>query len=145
MNTELKNLLNSVEEVLKYEEVALKYVAHSLNIKYDNKTESEIYNEILSFEREGKTGYDCGWIYVISNSSDDTLFLELHKYLKDNQHENIIAKTFHNTLGNPIPAIEFKLSNNSLYVQSTTIKKSVNKFVLSMIDKPNWSIITVLD
>ena len=131
MNVE--KLLTKLNEICDmYELDCLAYVYEQLFDKNSDLTPSEMKKQILIFEHEGKTGYDCGWSRI--EFFDKDLQAQLDDIIKKDERLsdfNNISVEINYTLDKN--CIQVTLPTYPLYVQSTTIKNCVQKFMMEVL------------
>ena len=134
MDKLLKRLETTIEE---NEQDILLYVARKLNLPFDKEVNDydKLHQQILQFEREGKTGLDCGWSYVLGSNPQDQSILErvADATVEQNTKRVTGADYWLPFMKTPTTALQFKLLRYPLNVQSTTIKDAVNSYVLERV------------
>ena len=127
---EILNKLNTICDL--HENEAVKFVYENvLGKQLDSVSIPEAYDQIKQYEREGKTGFDCGWVRV--EFFDKDFQTGLNKIIIQDEalsdYPNISATQ--NFMTNK-KCIELQLPNYPMYVQSTTIKNMLNKFIIDI-------------
>lgn len=98
------------------------------------------HKNILEFERQGKTGFDCGWVYVVlggDNNSVKKLIKEIknNKGLKDSWRTLVYAGEVR-TYGNSQKyGFQFNFENYGLNVQSTRLKHAMHEYFMNELVK----------
>ena len=98
------------------------------------------HKNILEFERQGKTGFDCGWVYVVlsgDNNSVKKLIKEIknNKDLKEQWETKVYAGEVMSSGGKKIYGFQFNFENHGLNVQSTTLKYAMNEYFMNELIK----------
>lgn len=151
MLRETKELVRKIEDFIeRNEEEIILELAMNFGLDVTNKTTGDIHKDILNLEKQGKTGLDSGWIYVVDNSNIRTYRDEAVNYIFNYiqkgriKSDYITIKNHHLINGNPIPSIEFNMKKYPLRVQSTTIKYTVNNYIIKNLNL-NMAIFSELD
>ena len=151
MLRETKELVRKIEDFIeRNEDEIILELAMKFGLDVTNKTTGDIHKDILNFEKQGNTGNDCGWIYVLDNSDIKTYKDEAVNYIFNYiqkgyiESDYITIKNYHLINGNPLPSIEFNMKKYPLRVQSTTIKYVINNYIIKNLDL-DMTILSKLD
>lgn len=145
----MKELIEKIEKfVVENERNILLYVARKINLPYDREvdTDAKLSQQILDFERSGKTGMDCGWTFVLDcpNNTQESV-QEVYDYMiEHNVKSNVLSTGTFWIMDSATPCINLRLPNYSLNVQSTTIKLHVEEYIIEHMNL-NWQVYTKLD
>ena len=142
----LEQFQQKVAQVLEKhdDEIVLEVAQNVLNgHELVGKTPYEVYIEILEYERQGKTGFDCGWIFLYPEN-DDELLSSLKRSVKPTK--NIIPIDFYpsNYSSKKLRGFRVKSKKYPFNVQSITIKQLVAKAILDRVGI-EYKVYTVLD
>lgn len=139
LNTLIENTIGPIEDEIVLE-VAREVIK---NRNFDGFTAEEVYVMLAEYERTGKTGPDCGWVYV--EIMDDELKRdirtsgELFSYLSPVQFYLSMYATSPVTQG-----IQLRLNKYPMRFQSITIKRARDEAILRRIDV-EYRIYSILD
>ena len=98
------------------------------------------HKNILEYEREGKTGFDCGWVYVVLKEDNDEI-KKLIKEIKNNKDFKYSWKTL--VYAGEVRVYEsskaygfqFNFKDYGLNVQSTRLKRVMNEYFMNELVK----------
>lgn len=133
-----KEILRNIDNrIIENEVNILKNIAKEF-IDIENKNPIEIREELLEFERSGKTGFDCGWSWLVIDNED------INKDLKkqnDNLNKNSVSDyvtLFPRKIGQfENYGMQARLVNYPLNVQSTRIKNMLLNEIKSYLKEYN--------
>lgn len=151
----LQDIQNAISSNEVFEPLTIFAIGHKL-LGLDAiafKEAKQIQEELLQYEREGKTGFDCGWVYVTSDDveliDDITNFLQsIEGQDKYEAFDNIVPCQFYpyGWSEEPTAGFQVRLNKYPMHVQSTTIKSAVAKELLGRaLPDFNFNVHVILD
>ena len=115
-------------------EEIIKYCKWASQDKINQLSTDELRKLILTNEQQGKTGFDCGWSYlvILNNEKNKNLFKDLKQIFENDTEDDSFAQSFKKLF-----KAEFKdnivklfLRHSLFNVQSLLIQeKELNKFL----------------
>lgn len=137
----LEMFLEEASKLSKDVEFATKFY-RDLVMKFELEDEGleNNHKNILEFERKGKTGFDCGWVQVVLSEENE----EIKKLIKEIKNSKNLKNLWEipvyvgevmSSGGKKIYGFQFNFENYGLNVQSTTLKREMNKYFMDELAK----------